>query len=723
MVAWGGEPLYRRGLIMGKRPLSYDDTASRSTSDISDGLLKDHVWPIAMDTSSSDLVQEFFAPALSKAVRYDRAVGYFSSGWLRTNAKGMLKFAANGGRGRWVTSPILAEADWKALQSGEAARRDPVLRGALERNIADLAKTLESDTMSALAWMVADEVLDFRLALPRNKLERGDFHDKFGVLTDAEGDRISFNGSYNDSIQGTRNYESIKIFCSWQPAFAPLVEGDARRFERLWNNMDPNVRVFGMPEAAREQILRLRTAERPYAKPEWLKQDLSLEPRAVYGAGRPTIPGHVLLRDYQVEAIEAWFAEGCRGLMEMATGTGKTITSLAGSVRLYESEGRLAVIIACPYRHLVDQWYEEARSFGYAPLRAYESRSSWLDELNERVIAYNHDDTDRLCVITTHATFSTDHFQETVERLEGQTLLIADEAHHLGAETSRRRLPEKVSYRLALSATPDRWYDDKGTAALRAYFGQTVYRLSLADAIGVSLTPYYYYPVLVELTGDELEQYKVLSAKIGRLMAQVGDEENEQLTQLLVKRARLLNVAENKLGIVSEYVDRRPDMTHALFYCAPGQIDEVVQTLGLEKRLRVRRFTAKEDIPTRRNLLKEFSDGELQALVAMHCLDEGVDVPSTQTAYILASSSNPRQFIQRRGRVLRRFPGKDFATIYDLIAVPPPRELGELELKAERSILKRELRRFAEFADSALNTQSAYEVIWELADQYGVLDF
>ncbi len=635
----------------------------------------------------------------------------------------MVRFAANGGKGRWVTSPILAEADWEALQSGEAARRDPVLRAALERNITDLAATLERDTMSALAWMVADGILDFRLALPRNKLERGDFHDKFGVLTDAEGNRVSFNGSYNDSIQGTRNYESIKIFCSWEPAFAQLVQEDAWRFERLWNNMDPNVRVFGMPEAAREQILRLRTTDRPYSKPEWLKQDLFLERRASYSSSRPAIPGHMLLRDYQVEAVEAWFAEGCKGLLEMATGTGKTITSLAGSVRLYEGEGRLAVIITCPYRHLVDQWHDEARSFGYAPLRAYESRSTWLDELNERVIAYNYGDTDRLCVITTHATFSTDHFQETVERIEGPALLITDEAHHLGAETSRRRLPEKVDYRLALSATPDRWYDDEGTAALRAYFGQTVYKLSLADAIGVSLTPYYYHPILVKLTGEELEEYKALSVKIGWLMAQTGDEENEQLTQLLMKRAQLLNVAENKLGVVSESADRQPDMTHALFYCAPGQIDEVVRTLGWEKRLRVHRFTAREDISTRRSLLKNFADGELQALVAMHCLDEGVDVPSTRTAYILASSSNPRQFIQRRGRVLRKYPGKDSATIYDLIAVPPPRELGEIELRAERSILRRELRRFAEFADSALNTQSAYEVIWDLADQYGVLDF
>ena len=300
---------------------------------------------------------------------------------------------------------------------------------------------------------------------------------------------------------------------------------------------------------------------------------------------------------------------------------------------------------------------------------------------------------------------------------------MADEVHHLGSETSRGYLPRNVEYRLALSATPDRWYDEAGTAALRSYFGPTRFEYSLSDAIGGSLTPYYYHPMLVELEPDEMEEYRVLSAKIGRLMAQANHDE-EQLTRLLMKRAQLLNRAQNKLRVIDELVGRRTDMTHALFYCAPGQIEDVVRLLGWEKRLRVHRFTAREDTPTRRRLLEEFAEGELQALIAMRCLDEGVDVPSTRTAYILASSSNPREFIQRRGRVLRRAPGKDHAAIYDLMTVPPPaHELDEQALRAERSILRRELRRFTEFADSALNTQSAYEVIWELADRYGVLDF
>ncbi len=266
----------------------------------------------------------------------------------------------------------------------------------------------------------------------------------------------------------------------------------------------------------------------------------------------------------------------------------------------------------------------------------------------------------------------------------------------------------------------------KETNILGEYFGEIVYSLQLAEAIQKGfLTPYYYYPVLVELTDDEMVEYSALSAKIGSLMAQ---EKNivaqEILERLLIKRANILNSASNKICKISKLVDKQKGMKHTLFYCAPSQIDEVVQLLGWEKRLKVHRFTAEEDIPTRQLLLSEFANEKLQALIAMRCLDEGVDVPGTRTAYILASSSNPREFIQRRGRILRKAPGKDAAIIYDLIAIPPARSFtDEISFNAEKALLKRELRRFAEFADSSLNSQAAYDVIWELAKEYGLLGF
>ncbi len=285
--------------------------------------LKSLQLPLTIDTSSADMAADFYAPALSVSIGYDRGVGFFSSGWLRLAAQGMAQFAANGGRARIITSPILNEADWEALEQGTEAQVNPILRQALARNLADLEKTLEEDTLSALAWMVADEILTFKLALPQNKLDGGDFHDKFGVFTDAEGNQVSFSGSPNESVRGATNYESIKIFKSWEPAFAPLVAADAARFARLWDNEDPNVRVYDLPDAAREGILRLRRGERPYPAPPWMPATIRDLPPG-YKPARPAIPAHVTLRDYQEEAIAAWFEHNCKGLLEMATGTGKT---------------------------------------------------------------------------------------------------------------------------------------------------------------------------------------------------------------------------------------------------------------------------------------------------------------------------------------------------------------------------------------------------------------
>jgi superfamily II DNA or RNA helicase len=682
-----------------------------------------------LNTSDADIIADFFMPALSASMCYDRGVGFFSAGWLRVAAEGMATFARNSGRARWVTSPILSEEDWQAMQMGEAARYDDILRRALERNLDDLARALEEETLSALAWLVADGILDFKLALPRNKLEHGEFHDKFGIFTDAEDNQVSFNGSYNDSIQGTRNYESIKIFCSWQPAFAPLVQADTERFEWLWNNFDSNVQVFDLPEAARAHIVRLRTQNRPYPEPDWEKLRLLREaqtPYIVHRPARPRVPPHITLRDYQTQAVEAWFAHSCQGLLEMATGTGKTITALAASARLYEREKRLAVVIAVPYQHLVDQWHAEAQTFGYQPVLAYQSKASWIDRLNSQIVEFNGNYRHFISVITTHTTFISPEFQSSIARLSGPSLLIADEAHHLGAERGRQNYPQNFPFRLALSATPDRWFDDVGTDALRAYFGETVFAFPLEKAIGVSLTPYYYYPHLVPLTDEEMERYEELSVKIARLMNREDEEGQQALKMLLIRRAELLNKAENKLEVLSKLVDAQETIEHALFYCAPGQIDEVLRLLGWEKGLLVHRFTAEEDPPERQRLLADFATGNLHALVAMKCLDEGVDVPSTRTAFILASSSNPREFIQRRGRILRKAEGKEFSIIHDLITVPPTVwaiSQDSPTFQAERSIVRRELQRFKEFADPALNKHQALDIIWDIARRYSLLDF
>ena len=357
----------------------------------------------------------------------------------------------------------------------------------------------------------------------------------------------------------------------------------------------------------------------------------------------------------------------------MATGTGKTITALSALAKLMVEKEHLFVVIACPYQHLVDQWYEEAARFGFEPILAYKNSATWVNRLNTALVRYNYGVRDIVCTITTQSTFIAETMQKLLSKLKRGAVLVADEVHHLGAERSRKRLTDVFNYRLGLSATPNRWFDESGTTALKAYFGDTVYEFSLNKAIKKGyLCPYYYHPHLVELTDEEFEEYERLTERISKLYHQVeSGETSEVLERLLIKRATLLNRAENKLTKLAELLtDKTDSLHHTLFYCAPGRIVPVLELLT-NLGLRIAKFTAEESAGERQELLKMFASGHLQALVAMRCLDEGVDVPSTRTAYILASSSNPKEFIQRRGRILRQSPGKEHAEIHDLIAVPP----------------------------------------------------
>ncbi len=309
--------------------------------------------------------------------------------------------------------------------------------------------------------------------------------------------------------------------------------------------------------------------------------------------------------------------------------------------------------------------------------------------------------------------------------MKRSAVLVADEVHHFGAERTLQKLTDVFDYRLGLSATPDRWFDEKGTKTLRAYFGETIYEFSLDKAIEKGyLCPYYYHPHLVELTEDEFEEYERLTERISKLYhANDSDEPNEALERLLIQRATLLNRAKNKLAKLAELLaDEIDSLHHTLFYCASGRITSVIDLLT-DLGLRIAKFTAEESAGERQVLLEMFASGHLQALVAMKCLDEGVDVPSTRTVYILASSSNPKEFIQRRGRILRQSPGKEHAEIHDLIAVPPTdyREYPPSTFRTERKIIARELQRFNEFAGMALNKFEARDKIWELAKNYNLL--
>lgn len=340
-----------------------------------------------------------------------------------------------------------------------------------------------------------------------------------------------------------------------------------------------------------------------------------------------------------------------------------------------------------------------------------------------------------LTVITTNATLISQGFQSQLPYLPEKTLIIGDEAHNLGARRLEESLPRNVGLRLALSATPERYFDDRGTGALFNYFGSVLEpEFTLKDAIEQgALVHYLYYPILVELTEQEAQTYAALTVKIGRLLTLNEDEEgNEALKALLMQRSRLVGAATNKLEALRQLMKQRLQTQHTLFYCGDGSVEEetsaesqrqlekVAKVLGNELGYRINTYTAETSLEEREELRQQFETGALQGLVAIRCLDEGVDIPAVQTAVIMASSSNPRQFIQRRGRILRCHPNKQRATLFDMIVLPP--EMNRKTLEMERNLLKNELRRFAEFADLADNAGEARVKLLGLQTRYGLLD-
>lgn len=687
-------------------------------------MLKDLIVSHFLDTSSSDLIKDFFIPALANSSHYDRGVGYFSSGWLRMASQGMATFAANGGQARWITSPILDELDWEALLAGDLARSDYALFKALEQDISKLSETLEDETRTALAWMVADEILDFKIALPYNKLEAGEFHDKFGIFSDFEGNQVSFNGSYNDSIQGNRNYESIKVFNTWDPAFAPFVKADAKRFEQLWNNDDPNVKVYNLPEAAREQIIYLRKGQRPYPEPSWVKLGLRRRDGHLLSAPRPSIPSNLVLREYQLEAIEAWFTHGCQGILEMATGTGKTITSLAAITRLIKNEQRYILAIIVPYKHLVEQWADEAEKFGYRPIKVAEASKIWEPELVRQIQTYKTGLSNSVSFVATNNTLESKKLTAILNGVWENTILIIDEVHHVGAPGILKALPTEVPYRLGLSATPIRHYDELGTEALLSYFGDVIFEFGLDKAIGRYLSPYYYYPIPIHLTESEFIEYCRLTRQLGKYIHSSESEMPEAAKKIAIKRARVQNNSVSKLEWLKENIEKYQRKKFTLFYVGEYLFNPVKMLLGVEKRLRIHEFTQRQNNKERVSILEQFAKGELQALIAMKCLDEGVDVPPTREAYFLASSGNPREFIQRRGRVLRLYEGKESAIIWDLISIPPMDfiEMGDShpDFPSVKSSFLREYKRVKEFAGLAINHYQALDPIFKIAQIIGL---
>lgn len=690
-----------------------------------------------------DVVHDFYIPILSQAILYKRAVGFFSSSALYEIATGIGSLVKNGGKIKMIVSPKLTEEDIQSIQLGYRLREEVVAEAILkEFQIPDTEN--KKKKLNLLANLIAENILDIKVAFKQNALEVGIFHEKIGIVEDYYGQKVAFTGSMNETYSGLLlNYESIDVFCSWREEDSERVKIKEKAFDTLWANDDSSMCVLDFPQIAIERLNEYKEVE---TKDLVNDEDINItpfKPRDNVKKQFFHVPDDIVLADYQQEAIKSWKEHNFRGVFDMATGTGKTYTALGALSCLSQLKGdKLAVFIVCPYQHLIEQWVEDIRRFGVEPIICY-SKYDWKKKLKRKAEDYNYKITKNFCAITTNATFALKDMKQIVSLLKGDCCIVVDEAHNFGAKRQIESMSEVFNYRLALSATLDRHRDEYGTRRLYEYFGEKCIEYTLRQAIEEGkLTPYYYYPIPVALNEYEREKYNSITDKVVDILRKVpvGDDIPESAERLLIERARIIAGAKAKIPALVKTIKPYEKENHLLIYCGATrvdistdestienddrrQIDEVCNQLGNGLNMVVTKFTSAETSEEREVIKKEFSEGKIQALVAIKCLDEGMNIPGIDTAFILASSTNPKEYIQRRGRVLRKAPGKAFAKIYDFITLPSELEdhVDMERRQAELSLVKREIERMKDFQELSENPSDVSMLIEILTEKYDML--
>ena len=664
-----------------------------------------------------NLIEDFYVPCLSETTLYSRAVGYFSSTSIVAVAQGLAALIDGGGKMRLVASPCLSPEDIEAIEKGLKQREEVISRVIIEE-----FKTVSHDRLSSLSWLLSQGVLDIKLAVANNFDVPGLYHEKIGILTDSDNNQLAFTGSINETKSGLiDNFENIEVFCSWRGEEARRVKRIGEDFEKLWLNETPKAEIISFPEAAARKLLEYR----PYTKPSVAvrkKSKLVAENKSKYKLEKnqpKSLHGlDITLRPYQEQALVKFKSAQHRGILAMATGAGKTITALACASSIEDLD---LIIIVVPIKDLVRQWMDELDKLTdfYYPIAAVGRSDIWRNTLYRklRLIQGNAQKLKRLptVLVGTYSGLSKSTVAELIEDAGGlpiDSLIIADEVHTAGAQQYRRILRDDFTYRLGLSATPIRPQDEEGTEFVLNYFGDIVYELNLEQAIKLGiLCEYEYYVYVVTLTDAENEEYQRLTKRIVRLLRSDNDKVSGSINRLTIERSRIIKSASEKIAILDRIIQDRP-LNRGMIYCADiDQADTVCYRLSQQGMI-VSRFTFRED-KQRSQILHEFSQGRLNALVAVKCLDEGVNIPAAQEAIILASDTSERQFIQRRGRILRKAKGKDKATLIDILVVPP---IGDERVK----LITSEVKRIKHFANTASNKASVIIKLGDELSHYGI---
>lgn len=681
--------------------------------------------------------RDFLIPVLSQTETYKRGTGYFSTTSLIQLSVGLFEMTKNGGKIQLVCSPNLDKKDIEAIDYGYK-NRDEVIEQALIRSIQNPITHFEEERLNLIATLISNGNLDIKIAFLDDENGVRLYHEKIAVFIDREGNKISYAGSANESENGLDgNFESLYTFCSWKdPSQVEAVQVSENDFDQMWENKTVKLHVIDFPKLAVQKLMKFKktsgvnwnTDEEEYGYRAYLKSQQKFR-----------VPDGVSLHEYQEAAVQEWQIKGYKGIFDMCTGAGKTFTALYGMVQLAKQcEDHLAVFIVCPYIHLVSQWEEDVEKWCSVPVIIAHSKSpnsDWRGDMLKAYKRFRKDGSPFVC-ITTNDTFSEEEIQQYIRRFSEvqNVLLIVDEAHNFGSQRMIKVMPWNVANRIALSATIKRHMDKTGTNKINEFFGQKCIEYTLERAIDEgNLVHYDYIPIPVALSDYELAQYRVLSQKLKKyIIIKNGKMKiSEAGKPIIFQRTRLLAGAENKIGLLMSLFEKYKNDNNILVYCGATsiededsgeivrQIDLVTRKLQTEYQMSVKRFTADEDLKERQNIKTYFSQGMYQVITAIKCLDEGVNIPGIKTAFIMSSSRNPKEFVQRRGRLLRKSDNKKKAKIYDFITLP--RELDNIlpgDIEEDKTIIVGEVARMIEFGRLADNPEVTDELVNQIMTAY-----
>ncbi|MCB9017730.1 MAG: DEAD/DEAH box helicase family protein [Prevotellaceae bacterium] len=728
----------------------------------------------------------FFSECLCNATQFDLMLGFFSSSAISVLSAGFAVFLYNGGRMRLIINDVLTEQDLNAISKGETGDSIPFFDLSDIENLKSTLSERDAHFFDCLAWLIRNNRLDIKIIAPKDSI--GISHTKSGIFSDGI-NIVGFDGSCNFSRTAlVDNIESLTVSCNWDGNIENAkIKAMSDDFETVFNGKDENV-VYVAAENVKTKFTDvfndkslknlledeakflqqdmqnnglpksvLKTLDKAQNRVEIIVEKIKEQNEVIATPANvePSFP-YDKPREYQIRAFENWKANKQKGLFAMATGTGKTITSLNCLLEIYKRCGYYKALILVPTITLVEQWETECKKFNFNNIIKVCSKvKDWKNAVaNIRMLEItNADNNLSYVIISTYASFVRSNvFSELNKFPKSKLLLIADEAHNMGSGQMLGRLGE-ISYlrRIGLSATPKRPYDEDVNQKLMQFFGCAdayTFEYSMSEAIeNGALCRYYYYPHVVKLTDAEMTEYVELSKKIVKIMGFKDADSQEMLKRLLLKRKRIIHKAENKkaafLQIVQQRMNEQGNLKYTLVYVPEGNepddnnadmfdtadtmqtdddtahlIDEYTCIVrDINKHITVRQFTS--DSKDREPMLKDFANGNIDVLTSMKCLDEGVDVPRAELAIFCASTGNPRQFIQRRGRVLRTHKDKHIATIHDLIVVPDncfDSDCYELE----RSLVKSELMRVRDFATLSENLNDTDNELEDVLNHYNL---